>query len=124
MHGKSLQDEDVQQEVHLNRDANRLLESLSKKPDVYAYLQQLVITTDPTTFMKSIWSQDLPPCTTDLQNQFLMVVQYTLTDYHGMIGLDSNQPYNHNHERTFWVERVIPMFKYFSKKTGLVSFKW
>jgi len=124
MHGKLLQAEDVQQEVQLNRDANRRLESLSKLPDVHAFLKQLVITTDPAIFLKSIWSHNLPPCTTGLQNQFLMVVQLTLTDYYGMIALDPNQPYNHNHERTFWVERVIPMFKYFSKMTGLVSFKW
>jgi hypothetical protein len=119
-----LQAEDVQQEVQLNRDANRRLESLSKIPNVHAFLKQLMITTDSATFLKFIWNQNLPLCTTGLQNQFLMVVQLTLTDYYGMIALDPNQPYNHNHERTFWVERVIPMFKYFSKMTGLVSFKW
>jgi hypothetical protein len=124
MHGKLMHAEDVQQEVRLNRDANRRLESLSRIPDVHAFLTQLVMKPDPATFLKSIWNQNVTPCTTGLQNQFLMVVQLTLTDYYGMIALDPNQPYNHNHERTFWVERVIPMFKYFSKMTGLVSFKW
>lgn len=124
MHEILLQAEDVQQEIQLNRDANRRLESLSKMPDVLAFSKQVVINTDPAIFLKSIWNHNLPPCTTGLHNQFLTVVQLTLTDFYGRIALHPNQMYNHNHERTFWVESVIPMFKYFSKMTGLISFNW
>jgi hypothetical protein len=124
MHGKILKAEDVQQQVQLNRDANRNLESLSKMPVVQRFLKNLVVINDPANFLKSIWDHNLPPDTTRLQQQFLMTAKLTLTDFYAMVALKPNQPYNHNHERTFWVERVIPIFKYLSKMTGLVSFKW
>ncbi|KAG2171880.1 hypothetical protein INT44_006109 [Umbelopsis vinacea] len=124
MHGRILKAEDVQQEVQLNRDANRRLESLSSSPLVHGLLKQLVAITDPAEFLKSIWDHSLPPNTTELQQQLLMTAKLTLTDFYAMVALHPNRPYEHNHERTFWVERVVPMFKYLSKITGLISFKW
>ena len=48
--------------------------------------------------------------------------QDTLTDYH----CNCKQPmaYNNNHERTPFVEYIIPMFKYLAKETNLLGFAW
>ena len=66
----------------------------------------------------------LPTNVSDYNSQFLMVMQATLVDFCGMNLFKQKSVYDLNHERTFWIESIIPMFKKFAGITTLVHFEW
>lgn len=58
-------------------------------------------------------------CGSHTFNQFM---KYSLLDF--SINLMRITPVPKNDERTMYVEYVVPMVKYFSNLTGLMSFAW
>ena len=107
---------------------SRLGISASSKPDinlqVLLFLKNFLATSTPSEALQFLLKQDLSIDITTKQSQFMMAVKATLIDFCFMYAKQPAQPYPHNHERTFWVEHVVPIFKYFASLTSLVSFKW
>ena len=81
-----------------------------------------VLSYDFTEFLPNIWSYSIHESGDITTKQFTNLIAYTLTDYH----CNYKQPMisNNNHERTFFVEYIVPMFKYFAKETNLLGFSW
>ena len=67
------------------------------------------------TYGKSIsWE---PSATKDL----VRVISLTLTDFWGMA---SRKDFEKKHERSFWVETIVPMFKYLATTSNLLVLSW
>ncbi|CAO3639361.1 unnamed protein product [Mucor hiemalis] len=73
-------------------------------------------------FPHTLWSHPVHDSTDTDTNNLANIISYTLTDFH----CNCKQPMvtNSNHERTPFVDYVIPMFKYLAKETGLLDFSW
>ncbi|KAI7882102.1 uncharacterized protein EV154DRAFT_428405, partial [Mucor mucedo] len=59
---------------------------------------------------------------TSLAHLFLEIIKYILCLFHFLCR--SVHVFAQNHERTHFVERVIPSLFALEKLTGLVDFKW
>lgn len=88
------------------------------------FLSKILDMNTPSDALSNLYSA-IPK--TDLathHGQFIAIMQATLADFCSMTLTNQTFTYIHNHERTYWAECIIPMFKYFSRITKLVQFKW
>ncbi|KAI7868425.1 hypothetical protein BDF14DRAFT_1724649 [Spinellus fusiger] len=73
-------------------------------------------------FNETLWAFK-PDFTLTLPSKaFLDIVKYTLCSFH--LSCRSLQEFAQNHERTHFVENIIPSLLALAKVTGLVEFKW
>jgi hypothetical protein len=125
MNGNTEGAEEVEKEVLANRIANREFGSLNHvSPDILPFLRNILAKNSKADFLHSLCLHDQAHDLLDDASKLMLVIKTTLTGFYAMVAYATTSPYDHNHERTFWVDRVVPMFKYFSKITGLVEFKW
>ena len=125
MNGNAEGSEEVEKEVLANRISNREFRSLDHvSPDILPFLRNILAKNSKADFLHSLCLHDQAHDLPDDASKLMLVIKTTLTDFYAMVAYATSSPYDHNHERTFWVDRVVPMFKYFSKITGLVEFKW
>ncbi|KAI9020994.1 hypothetical protein CLU79DRAFT_804594 [Phycomyces nitens] len=56
------------------------------------------------------------------EDQMINIIRYVLTDFCGKC----NRPeeFHSKSERTFWIDRVIPIFQTIGDQTGLLGFEW
>ncbi|KAI7896587.1 uncharacterized protein EV154DRAFT_547240 [Mucor mucedo] len=75
-----------------------------------------ILNYDFAEFPYKIWSHLIHRSIDNDNKHLANIIAYTLTDFH----CNCKQPivFNSNHERTPFVEYVIPMFKYLSIETG------
>lgn len=60
---------------------------------------------------------------TDMEeDQIIKIIQFTLTDFAGKC--NRSQIFEPKHERTFWIDKIIPIFQSIGDQTGLVGFEW
>ncbi|KAF9346834.1 hypothetical protein BGX26_001657 [Mortierella sp. AD094] len=57
-----------------------------------------------------------------LEEQLISVIQYVLTDFSSKCSRPS--VFIPISERTFWIDRVVPIFRNLRDQTGLVGFEW
>ncbi|ORE05722.1 hypothetical protein BCV72DRAFT_208714 [Rhizopus microsporus var. microsporus] len=81
-----------------------------------------VLSYEFTEFLPNIWSHSIHRSEDIRTKQFANLIAYTLTDYH--CNCKQHMASNNNHERTPFVEYVVPMFKYLAKETNLLGFSW
>lgn len=112
---------DEMKELKNNQHSQQKNTSLSKTSNIMDYLGD-VLNYDFTEFLPNICSHSIHQSGDITTKQFANLITYTLTDYH----CNCKQPMisNNNHERTPFVEYVVPMFKYFAKETNLLGFSW
>ncbi|ORX55536.1 hypothetical protein DM01DRAFT_1021688 [Hesseltinella vesiculosa] len=93
--------------------------SLHQMPGIFDFMCE-VLTLDYDNFVPKLWQLKL--ASEDPQaNEFKKVLQYALTDFH----LTTHSPdLPNNHERTAFVELVIPAIKSLAKITNLTSMNW
>lgn len=56
------------------------------------------------------------------ETQLISVMQFVLTDFSSKC--HRNAVFNSKSERTFWVDRVAPVFQHLADQTGLLGFEW
>ncbi|KAF9968609.1 hypothetical protein BGZ73_009196 [Actinomortierella ambigua] len=56
------------------------------------------------------------------ETQLINVVQFVLTDFSSKC--NRNTVFSSKSERTFWVDRVVPVFQHLADQTGLLGFEW
>lgn len=74
------------------------------------------------SFVEKMWSCKASEGQDRDANSFLKVVKYTLTTFH--LVCKSSPMYISNHERTHFVENVIPSLLALGKMLEFVEFKW
>ncbi|CAO3667966.1 unnamed protein product [Rhizopus stolonifer] len=73
-----------------------------------------------TSLPKYLWNQSIH---TDMEEeQIIKIIQFTLTDFAGKC--NRSQLFEPKHERTFWIDKIIPIFQSIGDQTGLVGFEW
>jgi hypothetical protein len=96
-----------------NLDDQQALGSLQKLPNLLPILRALLDdSTKYETFPTEIWKHQAAAVKWIPQEQELYsVLGMILTDYWGLL---KRLAFNRLHERTFWVEYVVPLFKHFT----------
>jgi hypothetical protein len=56
------------------------------------------------------------------EEQMQKTIQITLTDFVGKC--NRPQLFEPKHERTFWIDKIIPIFQAIGDQTGLIGFEW
>ena len=114
-------DEELQEEFSGNQTLNLDLVSLKAIPNAWDYLKNILDAEDPS---EAILRCTIPTDQTSHNGKFLSVIRGTMTDFCYMYYSMRDPLPADNMERTFWVESVIPMFKYFAGITELIKFRW
>ncbi|KAG0179219.1 hypothetical protein DFQ29_002343 [Apophysomyces sp. BC1021] len=110
------------EEYQRNMDEQESNYHLKKSPNLLQFLQRSLSGT-LDEMLALIW--DTTNCCeqgTKIELQFIRFLQYFLTDYHANCIKPPLQ--SSSNERTPFSEHVIPVFKYFTAATGLLSFAW
>ncbi|KAI8575785.1 hypothetical protein K450DRAFT_284073 [Umbelopsis ramanniana AG] len=113
--------EEMEEKFASNREDNLSRLSLNAIPNAMEYLKRVLKAENP--------SEAIARCVEEIDvstynGQFLAIMQGTLNDFCTMRRTKTNFKYPDDHERTYWIDSVAPMFKYFSTITDLVSFIW
>ncbi|KAI9281445.1 hypothetical protein BC943DRAFT_329921 [Umbelopsis sp. AD052] len=113
--------DDVKQEYESNIDDGDDLKSLSAILKAKDFLITVLDAENPSKGLKACFEMfDL----STYDGQFLASMRATLFDFCSMSSTNSSFKYSDNHERTFWIESIVPIFKFFGRITDLVTFKW
>ncbi|KAI8644699.1 hypothetical protein BD408DRAFT_320870, partial [Parasitella parasitica] len=70
-----------------------------------------------------LWKYEYPSNIDPHERELIQVIQFVLTDFASkcnILGMNGST----NLERTFWIDRVVPLFQIFGDQTGLLSYKW
>ncbi|OZJ04144.1 hypothetical protein BZG36_02843 [Bifiguratus adelaidae] len=103
------------------RLAQHSLKSLSSHPQSLALLREVLACPIAELLLK-LWTAQAESINWDIQDRnFCKLLCLILTDFWGMC--DHNTRVRDD-ERTPWVERTIPLFKYLGCSTKLVRFNW
>ncbi|CAO3693596.1 unnamed protein product [Rhizopus stolonifer] len=83
------------------------------------YIVQLLNNDD--SFIKQLWTTE-PEGLTEKGTNLLEIIRHALTTFH--LTLKNVSLQTGNHERTPFVENIVPSLLSLSKVTGFVDFKW
>ncbi|KAI9029616.1 hypothetical protein CLU79DRAFT_735019 [Phycomyces nitens] len=112
----------VYEEYQKNMDEQESNHHLNKSPNLFQFLKQSLSGT-LDEMLDFIWDKtNYCGQNTKIELQFIRFLQYFLTDYHANCTKPLLQ--GSSNERTPFSEHVIPVFKYFTAATGLLSFAW
>ncbi|ORX60499.1 hypothetical protein DM01DRAFT_1317064 [Hesseltinella vesiculosa] len=93
--------------------------SLQQLPGIMGFLRE-VLNLDEADFVENLWNLKIDSTHANSQ-EFATVLKYSMTDLH----LNCRAPPNlDNHERTAFVEHVIPSIKALAKVTNLLKMSW
>lgn len=113
----------LRETLNSNRADQRCLKGLASFPNVLKILRQLM--GDDVEFEKfpqKLWSFLTEAVTWNpLENKFFSAIAIILTDFWGLF---HRRDFNKIHERTFWAEYVIPLFKHFCIMNEGFIFSW
>ena len=113
--------EGLQDEFRDNQILNRTFASLKAIPNAWDLLERILSATVPSEAS----SRCMPLIDqTSHNSKFLLVMQLTMIDFCVMWFTEIDRFHAVNPESPFWHESIIPMFKFFSRITHLVDFKW
>jgi hypothetical protein len=109
-------------EIEANRLAQVNLTSLQKWKMV-EFVQSLVQLDNAQQLFATVLSAPIYELSEE-EAELYSVIKLTMIDFSSMAAPKANPNFGHNHERSFWVEQAIPMFKYLDRLTGLAKFRW
>lgn len=97
------------------------LSSLKQFPLVHKLLIDILDIVDYDEWPLFLWNYDANT-TDDLEKKLLNAAKYILTDFSSKC----NRPliFQPKGERTFWIDRVIPIFQTLGDQTGYIGFEW
>ncbi|KAI7855069.1 hypothetical protein BDC45DRAFT_556577 [Circinella umbellata] len=103
---------------HRYKQQQESLETLKSSQPIFKELINLLDETiDFEDFSMNVWKIWEPSAAKDL----VRVISLTLTDFWGMT---SRKNFDTKQERSFWVETVVPMFKYLATTGNLLVLSW
>lgn len=91
-----------------------------RKYDLLNYILNLLENDNLEDFVKSLWSTDIEGLDSR-SNQLLHIIQYILTTFH--LIFRNISILTQNHERTPFIENIVPSLLSLTKVTGLIEFK-
>ncbi|KAL1936648.1 hypothetical protein VTP01DRAFT_782 [Rhizomucor pusillus] len=97
------------------------LKSLKQFPSVYQLLQS-VLQQPYEELPYALWTYRLPSSISLTERQLTRIVQFVLTEYANKSNRRSE--YISKSERTFWIDRVVPLLQTLGDQTGLLGFEW
>ncbi|KAI9032505.1 hypothetical protein CLU79DRAFT_680166, partial [Phycomyces nitens] len=74
--------------------------------------------------LQFIWSYKCPDKTDENEQSLIRTMQFVLTDFCSKCNRKSSVITLANSERTFWVDRIVPLFQSFGDQTGLLTYQW
>ncbi|CEP19194.1 hypothetical protein [Parasitella parasitica] len=112
---------DEMKELKTNQKQQRDNMSLSKICGIMDFLRD-ALNYEFNELLAALWTHPILDSSDSTARHFASIIAYTLTDFH----CNCKQPMNftNNHERTPFVEFIVPMFKYLAKQTNLLGFSW
>lgn len=110
-------------EYNKNMDEQTSIVSLKNLPTVLEFLKlSLQQSLDKLPYW--LWRDDESNCDNEEERECIYLVRLILTDYHANCYKPAYPIPGSINERTPFIEFVIPIFKYFSSVTKLLSFQW
>lgn len=95
----------------------------TKELGVFEHLIKLLDCAGPyDSFLHKVWTEKPDAALTDHGEAFLQIVNHTLTAFHLVSRALTINP--SNHERTYFVESIIPSLMALGKLTKFLEFKW
>lgn len=118
--GTSLSTNHVTIEEYHDCNSDQMRNYSLRSLEVFECLVSLLEETSFECFNEVLWTYkaDL----TYEPKAFLEIIKFTLCSFH--LSCRSQQLFSQNHERTHFVENIIPSLLALAKVTGLVEFKW
>lgn len=111
----------MQKDLSDDPDLQDEFASLKAIPNAWDLLETILSKEDPSEVF-SHWRTPIGQSSYD--SKFLLVMQVTLIDFCSKYVAERDRLRAVDQEITYWVETVIPMFKYFAGITGMIHFKW
>lgn len=111
---------ELKSEATKHREDHHLNSSLSSMPTAKQFLIE-VLGAEFDDLVTKLWAYQPSPATSTPEMQLIQTIKYTLTDFHGKC---RGEAWKVDHERTFFVDHIVPTFTYFGKQTGLLRFFW
>lgn len=112
-------DSKVNREFQSNVTEGIMNTSLKSLPGAFEFLREALLLPFED-FPKMLWQIDP---TTDVKEskEIIKIMQYTLTSFH-LHCLRTIEPTDH--ERTYFVQSIIPVFEALGQVTGLLKYNW
>ncbi|KAI8577933.1 hypothetical protein K450DRAFT_200828 [Umbelopsis ramanniana AG] len=112
--------EGMEEKFASNKEDGRTRLSLKAVPNAMEFLKRVLEAETPLEAIGRCAAQNIDVST--YHGQFLAIMLGTLQEFCIMRMTKPSFQYTDNDERTYWVESVIPMFRYLGMITDLVSF--
>ncbi|KAI9243764.1 hypothetical protein BY458DRAFT_448117, partial [Sporodiniella umbellata] len=111
----------TRQEYEVNMEEQRVLHCFKKKANIFNFLD-FCLNGTLDDLLDRVHGIKANPGDSDDERQNIRLIRYILSDYHANCSKPSYviTP----NERTPFVEYIVPIFKYFSATTQLLSFIW
>ncbi|KAG2220813.1 hypothetical protein INT45_004474 [Circinella minor] len=109
---------------HRYKQQQESLETLKSSQLIYKELINILDETiDFEDFPMNVWKMYGNSTSWELSaaKDLVRVISLTLTDFWGMA---SRKNFDTKQERSFWVETIVPMFKYLATTSNLLVFSW
>lgn len=114
-------DEGMEEQFNSNWRLGHESASLKAIPNAWGFLNETLDAEDPLAALSRCL---IPMDLTSHHNRFLLVMRVTLIDFCIMHLSNRNNRSADIPEKTFWVQSVVPMFKFFAGCTGLFNLDW
>lgn len=111
----------MEEEFNRNCELNDTLASLKAIPNAWDFLNGIFDAENPQATLSRCM---IPIDLSNLHNKFHWVMRVTLIDFCTAYLTNPGDAPTNNLERTFWVQSIVPMFKFFAGTTGLIKFSW
>ncbi|KAI8575866.1 hypothetical protein K450DRAFT_259513 [Umbelopsis ramanniana AG] len=113
--------EGMEEKFASNREDNRNYLCLNAIPNAMEYLKRVLKAESPSEAIgRCVEKIDV----STYNGQFLTIMRGTLYDFCITRLTKPNFEYTGDYEMTYWVDSVLPMFRYLARITGLVLFNW
>lgn len=115
-------DQDALKLLESNQESQRMLHSLSKYGFQLSMIRECLELVNHEEIPGKVWNYGLENCATIRQQRFHRLIQHVLTWFSSRCSRII--PIKTNHERTYFVDFVVPIFQFFHDQIRHLDFQW
>lgn len=114
--------EEEAKSIQENLENQRKLQTLSKYADQMTLIRDCLALNHATEIPLLVWTRTVDGNNTTNQKRFHCLVQHITTWFSSRC--QRITPVRTNHERTFFVDFIVPVFQYFHDQVQYLQFQW
>lgn len=108
--------------IQENQENQRMLRTLAQYAVQMSLIRECLTLNHANQIPPLVWTRDLEGNNTTNQQRFHRLVQHVTTWFSSRC--ERVTPVKTNHERTFFVDFIVPIFQYFHDQIQYLQFQW